>query len=111
MTRPMRADSDQPPADAPSRTLHDAFFKQVFGDPALAAAELQAVIPALADHVDWPSLTPAPSNVVNAVFQQRVGDLVFHARLAAGGEALLWFLIEHQSSSCPWGAAPASDET
>jgi hypothetical protein len=45
------------------------------------------------------------------VLRQRQGDLVFHARLFEDDDILLWFLFEHQSSSCPWGAAPASDET
>lgn len=86
-----------------SRNLHDSFFKAVFGDPALAAGELCAVLPPeLVARIDWPSLTPAPASFVGALFRQRVGDLVFRARFKAGGELLLWFLLEHQRRQDPW---------
>lgn len=86
-----------------SRNLHDSFFKSVFGDPVLAAGELGAVLPPeLVARIDWPSLAPAPANFVGALFRQRVGDLVFQARFKAGGELLLWCLLEHQRRQDPW---------
>ncbi len=96
----MTADSHDRDDDVP-RTLHDGFFKHVFSDPALAADELCAVLPpALVASIDWPALRPAPASFVDAVFRQRSADLVFQGRFLAGGEVLLWFLLEHQS--WPW---------
>lgn len=83
--------------------LHDGLFKEVFGDPALAADELRAVLPPeLAARIDWPALAPAPASFVDAVFRQRSGDLVFQGRFHGGGELLLWFLLEHQSTEDWW---------
>lgn len=74
----------------PPRTLHDSFFKAVFGDPGLAADELRAVLPPeVAEHIDWDTLAPAPANFVDEVFEQRLGDLVFRAGLMDGGEVFL----------------------
>jgi hypothetical protein len=85
------------------RTVHDGFFKEVFGDPALAADELRAILPAeLAARIDWASLAPMPASFVDEVLAQRVGDLVFCARVTEGEEVLLWFLIEHQRKEEWW---------
>ena len=88
--------------DAP-RTLHDGMFKSVFSDPMLAADELRAVLPpALVACIDWPALMPAPASFVDAVFRQRSADLVFLGRFLGGGEVLLWFVLEHQSTEDWW---------
>jgi hypothetical protein len=85
--------------------VHDGLFKQVLGEPARAAAELCAVLPAdAAARIDWQRLQAAPANFVDRVFQQSYGDLVFHAPFQGGGEALLWFLLEHQSTMERWMA-------
>src|SRR5690606_29495626 len=80
------------------------FFKAVFSDPAQAGGLLRALLPAVAERIDWATLAPAPANFVNAVLRQRLGDLVFHARLCGGGEVLVWFLVEHQSTEDWWMA-------
>ncbi len=98
----MTAEDRDRPGEVP-RTLHDGFFKHVFSDPALAADELCAVLPpALVASIDWPALRPAPASFVDAVFRQRSADLVFQGRFLAGGEVLLWFLLEHQSTEDWW---------
>lgn len=85
------------------RTLHDGMFKSVFSDPVLAADELRAVLPpALVASIDWPALMPAPASFVDAVFRQRSADLVFQGRFLGGGEVLLWFVLEHQSTEDWW---------
>jgi predicted transposase YdaD len=85
------------------RTVHDGYFKSVFSDPALAADELRAILPVeLVARIDWPLLAPMPASFVDEVLAQRVGDLVFRAPLTEGGEALLWFLIEHQRRAERW---------
>lgn len=36
---------DSSPAGAPAAQPHDAFFRQIFGDPAQAAAVLRTILP------------------------------------------------------------------
>jgi hypothetical protein len=89
------------PDDVP-RAVHDALFKIVFSDPALAAEELRAVLPpALVASIDWSTMTPMPTSFVDAVLRQRTSDLVYHARFLGSGEVLLW-LVEHQSTEDWW---------
>jgi len=87
------------------RTLHDAFFKDVFSDPRRAASELAAILPArVAQHIDWSSLSLAHASAIGQNFEQRHGDLFFQARLRDGREAYLWLLFEHQSTVDRWMA-------
>lgn len=101
--RQRRTESGRADVARVPRTVHDAYFKDVFSDPALAADELRAILPAaLVERIDWPSLAPMPASFVDEVLAQRVGDLVFRAPLTEGGETLLWFLIEHQRRAERW---------
>jgi hypothetical protein len=85
------------------RTIHDAFFKRIFSDPRHAAAELRAVLPPrIVRHIEWPTLTIAHASLVSTRFKQHHGDLMFHARLLGGRDALVWLLFEHQSSIDSW---------
>jgi hypothetical protein len=93
--------SDRNDGDVP-RTVHDALFKRCFSDPALAAQELRAVLPpALVACVDWSVMTPMPTSFVDAVFHQRTGDLVYQGRFL-GGEDVIFWLLEHQSTEDWW---------
>jgi hypothetical protein len=88
--------------DEVPRTVHDAIFKQLFSDPALAAQELRAVLPpALVACVDWSVMTLMPTSFVDAVLHQRTGDLVYQSRFRGGSEVLFW-LLEHQSTEDWW---------
>lgn len=81
---------------------HDALFKDVFGDPAHARGALQAVIPpALAEALDWSTLARQPGSFVDADLRELHTDLLFSATWRAGGEALIFFLFEHQSTVDP----------
>jgi hypothetical protein len=95
------SDRDRSDGDVP-RTVHDALFKVLFSDPALAAQELRAVLPpALVACVDWSVMTLMPTSFVDAVFfHQRTGDLVYHGRFRGGGD--LFWLLEHQRSEDWW---------
>jgi predicted transposase YdaD len=93
--------TDDDDSDVP-RNVHDGIFKAVFGDPARAAQELQAVLPpALVASIDWETMAPMPTSFVDEVFRQRTGDLVYEARFTGGGAVILW-LLEHQSTEDWW---------
>jgi predicted transposase YdaD len=94
-------DRDRRDGDVP-RTVHDALFKQLFSDPALAAQELRAVLPpALVASVDWSVMTLMPTSFVDTVFHQRTSDLVYQSRFLEGGDVIFW-LLEHQSTEDWW---------
>src|SRR5689334_882392 len=81
---------------------HDALFKSVFEAPATAAALLRELVPAaLSTAVAWETVTSETGAFVDTALADRHSDLLFSARLRTGGAALLYFLLEHQSSSDP----------
>jgi hypothetical protein len=96
--------SDNGAADSVSAGQpHDAFFKQVFGDPANAAPVLRSVLPPrVAAHVDWDSLALVRASMVDEQLRQRHGDLLFQATLIDGRAAFVWLLFEHQSAVDRW---------
>jgi predicted transposase YdaD len=101
--RPGPGDLDLDEGDQPPRTIHDALFKAIFGDSRHAAAALQAIVPPrVARHIDWATLEPRHASVVDDQLRQQHGDLVFSARLQAGGEVFVWLLFEHQSTVDYW---------
>jgi predicted transposase/invertase (TIGR01784 family) len=79
---------------------HDALFKAVFGQIEHARGALRSVVPpAVADALDWPTLTPCSGSFVDPVFRKRHTDLLFTVGWRAGGEALVYIVFEHQSTS------------
>jgi hypothetical protein len=58
--------------------------------------------PAVAAHIDWPSLQPVHASMVSKELAQLHGDLLFKARLEDRREVFLWLLFEHQSSVERW---------
>lgn len=77
---------------------HDAFFRQILGRPAHAAAELRAVLPeAIATRLDWNRLELQPGSFVSRELRSRYSDLLF-ATCLDGRDALIYLLVEHQSS-------------
>jgi Putative transposase, YhgA-like len=94
----------QAPGHSP-RQVHDSLFGQAFAHPARAAGVLRAALPAqVAARIDWDGLQPAPASFVDQVLQQSHADLVFHARFRDDGDALLWLMLEHQSTVERWMA-------
>lgn len=86
---------------------HDSLFKQVFGDPTHAAAELRCVLPReIVDALDLDALEPVAGSFVDPELAQRHVDLLFKApRRADGAAAYVYFLLEHQSEPdvlMPW---------
>lgn len=81
---------------------HDALVKWAFGVPERAADELRAVLPpALASELDWATLQLEPGTQVDKELTERHTDLLFSVRTIGGATALVYVLLEHQSSSDP----------
>lgn len=80
---------------------HDAVFRRVLGEPANAASQLRAVLPAgLVDQLELGRLRRVPGSFVDTRLQWRHSDLLFTAPLA-GRDAFVYVLVEHQSGTDP----------
>jgi predicted transposase YdaD len=85
-----------------SSSPHDALFKAVFGQPEHARGALRSVVPpAVAEALDWPTLAPCAGNFVDPVLRERYTDVLFSVTWRGAGEALVYVLFEHQSTSDP----------
>lgn len=81
-----------------AQTPHDALVRAIFGTPARMAEELRAILPpSLARHIDFEALSQIPTRFADGRLEGSESDLLFRTRVA-GREALLYFLIEHQSA-------------
>jgi predicted transposase/invertase (TIGR01784 family) len=79
---------------------HDALFKAVFGQPEHARGALGAALsPVVRDALDWPSLARAAGSFIDPELAASHTDLLFSARWRDGGDALVYLVFEHQSSS------------
>lgn len=77
---------------------HDSLFKLAFSNAASGGALLRAVLPeALAERVDWASLSLRSGSFTDPKRGKLESDLLFSADID-GREALFYFLVEHQSS-------------
>jgi len=80
-------------------TPHDALFKAGFEIPADAAAVFQRALPSeLAAAISWESLERESGSFIDPQLANRHSDLLFRATLQ-GEPALLYLLVEHQSSN------------
>jgi hypothetical protein len=78
---------------------HDAYFRQVLGRAADAAAQLREVLPdAVAARIDWAHLALVSGSFVSAQLRSRYSDLLFRTRID-GHDAYIYLLVEHQSGS------------
>ena len=82
---------------------HDAVFRRILGEPANAVSQLRAVLPdALVDRLDLDRLTRVSGSFVDATLRWRHTDLLFTVPLHDyDREALVYVLVEHQSSDDP----------
>jgi flagellar biosynthesis/type III secretory pathway protein FliH len=82
--------------------LHDALFKAAFDEPAAAATLLRELMPpAVRAAVVWETLRRERGSFVDKRLVGRHSDLLFSARLRTGKLKLVYFLLEHQSTSDP----------
>jgi predicted transposase/invertase (TIGR01784 family) len=83
-----------------SSSPHDALFKAVFGQPEHARGALRSVVPAaVAEAFDWASLAPCAGSFIDPGLSARHTDLLFSVAWRDGGEALVYLVFEHQSTS------------
>lgn len=80
-----------------SGTPHDALFKAIFSQPALAMDEVRAVLPPeLTRHLDAASAQLCAGSFVDEELKERHADLLFRVAVA-GQDAFVYLLLEHQS--------------
>jgi predicted transposase YdaD len=82
--------------------IHDAFFKQVLSEPALAGTFLREHLPPDVAIL----LSPEPPELVAGSFvdeelRQHRSDLLFRVQLKVGRDAFAYVLTEHKSSPDP----------
>lgn len=81
-----------------AKNPHDALFKKVFGNPAVAAQFFQGVLPpALAKEIDWQGLELKRESFIDEEFHPSASDLLFSTHIGEES-ALLYCLFEHQST-------------
>ena len=81
---------------------HDALFKWAFEYPPYAAALLRELLPpALREAIDWDTLEGAGASFVDVELADHHSDLVFVARLRTAEPALVYLVLEHQSTPDP----------
>ncbi len=83
------------------RNPHDALFKQTFSQVEHAEGELRTVLPhAIVEQLDFSTLTVRQGSFVDETLVDVHTDLLFSVELA-GRSALLYLLLEHQSTVDP----------
>ncbi|MGH9848129.1 MAG: Rpn family recombination-promoting nuclease/putative transposase, partial [Blastocatellia bacterium] len=84
---------------------HDKFFKAVFGRPAVAADFLRRYLPgSIVELLDLTQIELEKDSFIDARLRQHFSDLLYRVGLAGGGEAYLYFLLEHKSQPDQWVA-------
>lgn len=83
-------------------TPHDRLVRRTFGDLQHARGLLQSLVPpALAAHIEWPSLALVDGSFIDPQLAERQTDLLYSVRLD-DRDVYLYLLLEHQSSSDRW---------
>jgi predicted transposase/invertase (TIGR01784 family) len=78
---------------------HDALFKAAFELPEHAAEFLRGVLPpALVESIAWSTMTRESGSFIDPELADRHSDLLFSADLQTGNRALIYLLLEHQST-------------
>jgi len=78
---------------------HDTLIRAIFGQPGHAAEELRAILPeSLAARLDLAALARVEASFVDPKLRATSADLLFTAPWIGGGQSLVCFLLEHQST-------------
>ena len=91
---------------------HDRYVKRLLQRPEIAADILRFVLPeALAAALDLATIEDAGTEFVDDRLQQTEPDIVLKMKTVNGVQALLFVVLEHQSSVDPWMACRMSRNT
>ncbi len=86
---------------SPRRPPHDALFKAAFSDVRSLLGELEALLPGeVVEAIDFSTAELVPGSFVDEELRDHHTDVLWSLRLADRG-ALLYVLLEHQSSPDP----------
>lgn len=85
---------------------HDQFFKEIFGQPDIAADFVANYLPSeVVAELDLSALELVKDSFVDARLQEHFSDLLYRIKLRnAKTEAFLFFLFEHKSAPDKWTA-------
>lgn len=84
---------------AQKRKPHNELFLFAFDDVEVARVELQAALPpTLLARLDIEGLMVEPNRLVEDDLSARFCDVLYRVPLRSGGKAIVWVLLEHQSS-------------
>ena len=80
---------------------HDRLFRSIFSKPEHVAPELRIVLPErISSSIDWSALQLVPGSFVDEALSELRSDVLFSTTLS-NREALLYCLLEHQSTPDP----------
>lgn len=78
---------------------HDAFFRRILSDPAVAAEFLRCYLPpALGAALDLTTVALEETSFTDHKLRRHAADLLFRIQLMGGGEAYILVLLEHKSA-------------
>lgn len=78
---------------------HDAFFRRVLSDPAVAAEFLRHYLPpAVSAALDLATVQLEETSFTDHKLRRHAADLLFRVGLMSGGEAYILVLLEHKSA-------------
>lgn len=78
---------------------HDAFFRQLFAQPSVAAEFFRLYLPpAVATWLDLSQVRLEEASFVDEKLREHFSDLLFRVGLKGGGEAFIYILLEHKSA-------------
>ncbi len=85
---------------------HDKFFKEVFGQPDIAADFIANYLPAeVVAELDLSAPELVKDSFIDAKLQEHFSDLLYKVKLrGAKTEAFIFFLLEHKSTPDAWVA-------
>jgi len=82
------------------KNLHNALVLDTFGQIEHARGLIASLLPsAEVEHLDLSTLEPSQDHLVDEKLRESETDLLYRVDLAGGGEAFVYVLLEHQSSS------------
>ena len=89
---PARANSIRP---GPTASMDDAAFKKLFSHPRMVTLLIRRHVPEWADRIDYPTLQPLPTELIDEQLRRRYPDMTWRVRTSDGSTDLV-LLLEFQ---------------